>query len=399
MRATISTHSHKIAWALLLALPVVLPFIRRAGPVVLVLAACLTLVPIILRGQLRELVRRMWTPTTMLIAAFLGWAFVTLLWTPVPARGFHAVASATLMVLSGLVLIHGLERLDPSTIVRWIATSIAIGATIIAVDLSTGGYLLKLMHSRPEPYRYNMVLVSLVALSFGLFRRGVNFFWLLKYVCVLSVLVAAFVGESQTAILAVIFGYVVMFLSTFVPRRLSFAGFAIGFMMAWVGFLTMPEILGDAARLWPSLAEQGHAAERIRIWIAYTKFALAGLPWGWGIESVANVPATAYFATVPDALKADLEWLHPHNNIIQLASEMGWAGILLGLGLSYFLVSWSHNDENLRPARAGLVAAIAIVSLVSHGFWQMWWWSAVVIAFLPLADEKNSKTSSKELVP
>jgi hypothetical protein len=141
MRAVFLNHSHKMAWGLLLALPAILPFIRRAGPVVLVLAACLTLVPILMRGELGSLLRRMLTPTTMLIAAFLGWAFVTLLWTPVPARGLHSVASATLMVLSGLVLFHGLERLDPSIIVRWLTASIAIGAAIIAIDLSTGGYL------------------------------------------------------------------------------------------------------------------------------------------------------------------------------------------------------------------------------------------------------------------
>lgn len=380
MKAAIIHHSHKIVWALLLALPVVLPFIRRAGPVVLVLAACLTLAPIIIRGELRDLLRRMWTPTTMLIAVFLAWACVTLLWTPVPARGFHAVASATLMVLSGLVLIHGLERLDPSTIVRWLAPSIAIGATIIAVDLSTGGYLLKLIHSRPEPYRYNMVLVSLVALSFALFRQGINFSQPLKFVSILALLAAVLIGESETAILALLVGYAVLFFSSVMPRRMSFMCFSLGLIAAWAIYLLKPEILGDAARLWPSLAEEGHAAERIQIWVAYSKFALAGLPWGWGVESVAHVPMTSYFATVPEILKPGLEWLHPHNNAIQIASEMGLPGIFLGLGASFALVAWVHTEELSRPTRAGLAAAIIIIALVSHGIWQVWWWSAVFVS-------------------
>ncbi len=399
MRAAIITHSHKIAWALLLALPVILPFIRRAGPVVLVLAACLTLAPIIMRGEFRDLMWRMLTPITMLIAAFLGWACVTLLWTPVPARGFHAVASATLMVLSGLVLIHGLERLDPYTTVRWLAPSIALGATIIAVDLSTGGYLLKLIHSRPEPYRYNMVLVSLVALSFALFRQGVNFSQPLKYVSIIALLAAAFVGESETAILDLLVGYAVFFLSSVVSRRVSFAFFSLSIIAVWAIYLLKPEILGEAARLWPSLAEQGHAFERIQIWIAYSKFALAGLPWGWGVESVAHVPTTSYFATVPDALKPGLEWLHPHNNVIQIASEMGMPGSFLGLAGSFFLVSWVHADEGLRPARAGIVATIMIVALVSHGFWQMWWWSAVIASLVLLLGSLTHKPVRAEVGP
>ncbi len=388
MRAAIITHSHKIAWALLIALPVILPFIRRAGPVVLVLAACLTLVPIIMRGELRDLLRRMWTPTTMLIAAFLAWACVTLLWTPVPARGFHAVASATLMVLSGLVLIHGLERLDPSTIVRWLAPSIALGATIISVDLSTGGYLLKLIHSKPEPYRYNMVLVSLVALSFLLFRQGINLSQPLRYVTISLLLTAALVGESETALLVLIIGYAVLFLSPFVSRAISLASLALGIIAAWAVFLIKPEILNEAARLWPSLAEQGHAAERIQIWIAYSKFALAGLPWGWGVESVAHVPMTTYYAAASEAAKPWLEWLHSHNNVIQIVAETGWLGILFGVVACFTLITWAHEEEQIRPARAAQIAAITIVALVSHGFWQVWWWSVMVYGFIFLRSKQ-----------
>lgn len=390
MQAALLNHSHKAAWALLLALPVILPFIRRAGPVVLVMAACLTLVPIILRGQLRDLMRRMVTPTTMLIAAFLGWAFITLLWTPVPARGFHSVASATLMVVSGLVLIHGLERLDPSKLVRWLATSIAIGASIIAIDLTTGGYLLKLIHSRPEPYRYNIVLVSLVVLSFGLFRQGLNFSQPLKYVSIFLLLGATFLGESETAKITLLIAYVAVALSIVAPRGVSLWVFLIGIIAAWTVFLLKPEILNEGARFWPTLAERGHATERIEIWIAYSKMAFAGLPLGWGVESVSNVSGTTYYATVSDAIKTNLDWLHPHNNFIQISVEMGWLGILLSLAGSFALITWAHSDEALRRARVGLVSAIIIVTFISHGFWQMWWWSAAGISFCILTGAKHS---------
>jgi len=365
-------------------LPAVLPFVRRAAPVFLVFAALLIVIHIVRHGIWREVSARLAPFPVLVGTSFLIWAALTCLWAPVAMRSWQSVGSGVLIFISGLCLfIIPSERSRRADVFSVLAISFA--ALVVLIDLKTGGALLHFIHSRPEPYRYNMVLVSLVALSFGLFHQGPTLAQPLKYVAVLLLTGAVFVGESETAKLALLIGYFVLFLSPVVSRIVSYFCFLVGVAAAWIVFLLAPEFLSDLAKVWPSMAEMGHAAERVQIWIAYSKFSLAGLPWGWGVESVAHVPMTSYYAIVPDNLKSSLEWLHPHNNFIQIVAELGFPGIFLGMVGSFYFVVWSHADERLRPARAGLLAAIMVVTLVSHGFWQMWWWSVVLIAFVMLS--------------
>ena len=360
-------------------LPILLPFVRRATPVFLIGAALLVVLYRIRRLELRRFFLDLSGTTIVLGACFLLWAAVTCLWAPDAVRAWQAVASGALIFFSALcVSTYSLEPDERSYLYASIALSLS--AMTIIIDLKTGGFLLHLIHSRPEPYRYNMVLVSLVILSFVLFSESRTLRQPVVYVAVSTLLCAVFIGESESAKLSILAGYLVSFLSLFVPRRVSFWLFIVASMSAWAVFLIKPDLLSVASRIWPSLAEQGHAAERIQIWVAYSKFALAGLPWGWGVESVSQVPLTAYYSNVPDLLKPDLEWLHPHNNVIQIVAETGLPGTVLAFAAYLALVIWAHSSEQLRPARAGLITAVVIVALVSHGFWQMWWWSVVAVS-------------------
>ena len=287
---------------------------------------------------------------------------------------------------------QGLRLLNAASV------AVTIASLIIIVDLRIGGKLLQLIHSRPEPYRYNMVVVSLAVLSFGMFRRGLSLNEPMKYVAALCLLAAAFVSESETAKLATLAGYAAMFVSSVVPRRITLFLGTLGVLFAWAIFLLAPDVLRNVTGLWPSLSEQGHAAERIQIWTAYSKMGHAGLPWGWGVESVAYVPMTSYYASVPESLRVHLEWLHPHNNVIQIMVEMGLPGVFLALaGLLLFIV-WALADLTLCPARIGLFTAVLVVALVSHGFWQMWWWSAVASAFVLLNLSDANSASKTDVV-
>ena len=364
-------------------LPVVLPFVRRAAPVFLVFAALLIFIHIVRHRLWREVSARLAHFPVCVGTSFLIWAGITCLWAPVAVRSWESVGSGLLIFISGLSLfISPPERSRRADLFAALALSFA--ALILIIDLKTGEMLLHIIHSRPDSYRYNMVLVSLVILSFGLFHQDRTLQQPLKYIAVFLLMGAVFVGESETAKIALLVGYIALFLAPLVSRLVSLISMVIGVVGAWVVFLIRPDVLAYPTRLLPAFAEQGHAAERIQIWIAYSEMARAGLPWGWGVESVANVSMTAYFKTVPEASKPWLEWLHPHNNAIQIAAEMGWPGIVLGLAASGAMLLWAHEVERLRPARVGLVCSVIMVALFSHGFWQMWWWSAVVVAFWAL---------------
>jgi O-antigen ligase len=390
MRAVFLNHSHKIAWGLLLALPAILPFIRRAGPVVLVLAACLTLVPILMRGELGSLLRRTLTPTTMLVAAFLAWAFVTLLWTPVPTRGFHAVVSAGLMVLCGLVLIYGLPRLDHALMVNWLALSIALGASIIAIDLYIGGYLLELIHSRPEPYRYNMVIVMLVLLSSVLLVRSSQKGLVAKPTAFLAILIALLLGESESAKLGFFALSLAVIATSFTPVWILQRVSIVLCILMWIAFPITSELWTRIVQNAPqSLTVSGHASERILIWSAFEKMALAGLPWGWGVESTSKASNTTFYVDAGDKIKYGLRWMHPHNNVLQVAAETGIFGILLAIILTLLAVCWAYREKMMRVARIGFLAGFFSIALVSHGAWQTWWWSVAVLGIIFLRSEET----------
>jgi len=384
----VSRLSQPILFMLGAFLPAILPFVRRAAPVILVLAAVFVIVHIFRNKLWREALGNIPLRPLVLGICFLTWASITCFWAPVFVRSWQSVASGWLIFVSSICLIlWPLKRDDRADLLLALALSFA--ALTVTIDLKTGGWLLQLIHSRPEPYRYNMVLVSLGVLSFAMFHDGLSLKQPVRYVCLVLLFIAVISGESETAKLSLLAGYLVLLVSQFVPLIFSIACFIAGVCAAWVIFLLTPNALGDLAQIWPTLAERGHAAERLQIWAAYSKFANAGLPLGWGVESVAYVPMTNFYADAPDLMKSWLEWLHPHNNVIQIAAEMGWPGVVLGFVSCCALVFWAHADERRRPARAGLVTAIIIVSLISHGFWQMWWWSAVVIclSFLSFASE------------
>ena len=377
-----------ILFFLAVILPVLLPFVRRATPVVLGIATLLAVIYLFQQAGRRKKLYQLARPATFLGLAFLIWAGVTCFWAPVPSRSWQAVFSGAFVFACANIL-RVVPLPSDRRILDGTSLSIALASLIIVLDLEAGGQLLHLIHSRPEPYRYNMVVVSLVALSFGMFSRGLSLSQPIKYLAVLILVAAAFVSESETSKLALIVGYFSMVSSTLLPRRFSLMSSIVCLIFVWVVSLLRSDLLQNAADFWPSLAEHGHAAQRVQIWVAYSKMAIAGLPLGWGVESVAHVPMTSYFATVVEPLRVHLEWLHPHNNAIQIAVEMGLPGIFLGFIGCLFLLFWAHADEKLRPARVGLISATIVVALVSHGFWQMWWWSAVAISIWLLQSNRG----------
>ena len=379
MRSFFQKYSHDIAWSLLVAVPIILPFVRRAAPIILIVAAGFTLLPFVLQQQLTPFLKCLRTKSFYALSAFLACAALTLAWAPLPTRGLHAVASLALVFLSGHILLQGLE--PPSQkILRQLTWGVAFGASVIAIDLLTGGHLLKLVHAQPEPYRYNMVLISLLVISVAMLQVGTWGKLHIGALACLPLIAAIAVGSSETAKIAGLFGFSSLFLARFVALRMSLFVSIIAVLAAWYVSLLMPDAAQRLAGFfWTSLREDGHVFERINIWMSFSKMALAGLPWGWGVESVSAVPATSYFFTAPESMKPWLEFMHPHNNYIQIATEMGLVGIGFAGFLSFMMVMWVHSNEKLRSVRTGFLVIFLIVALVSHGFWQAWWWSAVLI--------------------
>ncbi|MDB5642995.1 MAG: hypothetical protein JWN07_2312 [Hyphomicrobiales bacterium] len=371
-------------WLLFAVLPVSLPFVRRAGPPLLVLAALVAVVRLMSDESGRKAVRTRLRDERVLVGVlFLGWATATLLWSPWPSRGAAAVASGWLMFGAFLALVCDPALRRRPHFDRVLTTSVAAGAALVALDLALGRGGWNVFHKAVEPFRANMVLVSLVLLACAcLPRLRTSTAHVFAMIAVLVVALAA--GESETAKLAFVAAAAACLAAYVLPLRILSVSLAAVLCLVWFGFFWFAPVAEAAAHLLPWLARAGHAAERLQIWNAFAHLAVAGYPMGWGVESVAMAPTLPYFATAPEVVQAGLAWMHPHNNIIQIAAEMGLPGLVLGWGASMVAVWWVQADPERAPPRAALAAAILTVALVSHGFWQMWFWSAAAVSVLSL---------------
>ena len=370
---------------LFILLPALLPFVRRAGPPLLVVAALLGLVSLVSSPAGRKALKAGVLSVPVLTGAvFLACATATLVWTPWLARGGAAVASGWLIFGAFVALASHPTFGRADMAARWLAPSIALGAALVALDIRLGLSGRWTGGAPVEPFRYNMVLVSLVLLFCACLRPGGVGGRPAMAAAAVALLAAVSVSESETAKLALAVAGVVYLLAHVLPRRTIAFAFAVGLLLVWFGFFWIAPLAREAAALLPGLASAGHAAERIQIWTAFSDLAIAGMPWGWGVESVAMAPALPFFATAPEDIRAGLDWMHPHNNIIQIAAEMGVPGVVAGCAASLVAAWWIQADARLVPARTALASAILTVALVSHGFWQMWFWSAAAIACLAL---------------
>ena len=124
------------------------------------------------------------------------------------------------------------------------------------------------------------------------------------------------------------------------------------------------------------------AQHRVEIW----HFSLARIAerplTGWGFDSAR---AMKHVADDIEASGRSPVALHPHNAPLQIQLELGLAGMVLALGLSWLLI---RGLEALPPperafGQAGYVATL-VVACTSFGMWQNWWlalmcWAAIAI--------------------
>ena len=74
--------------------------------------------------------------------------------------------------------------------------------------------------------------------------------------------------------------------------------------------------------------------------------------------------------------------LHPHNAGLHIWLDAGAVGA--GLATLAVLAMWQAGerwaDRDRAIALAGVVAAGTVISAVSFGVWQHWWWASLALA-------------------
>lgn len=332
--------------------------------------------------------------------ALLGWAALSILWAPEPARVVDSVlrlaATLALAVLAADAL-----RGAPLTPLIPRAAAIGLGVGIAAAlfdDLS--GHMLRAavrgIRGAPLTLSFglkNAASVIALLLPLAVFAPSLPR-WIRVTLGILGAVVALLLpGES--AKLAVLAGLAVGMAAMVAPRatRLSLAG-GVALLV-----LALPWALGAALPRDVS-ALPFSAAHRLLIW-DFTAERIAERPvLGWGMDSSRAIPGgtertsqetrTAFGLTAESAhhwfIHQQMLPLHPHNMPLQIWLELGAVGAAL-LALLLALTALACRN----PAACGAFAAALVISLLSYGMWQYWWVAGLMLAAVsaPLVDGRK----------
>jgi len=76
--------------------------------------------------------------------------------------------------------------------------------------------------------------------------------------------------------------------------------------------------------------------------------------------------------------------LHPHNAGLQIWLETGVIGAVLAVTFLWLLgqeaLKFAQGGRARSMAAAGLIAPVLLISSVSYGVWQHWWWASLFIS-------------------
>ena len=87
--------------------------------------------------------------------------------------------------------------------------------------------------------------------------------------------------------------------------------------------------------------------------------------------------------TVRDGREITIVSLHPHNAGIQIWTEAGFIGALLASAVIATLfkpVREYTQNRSRGGAVSGVIVAIVIISSLTYGAWQFWWWGCLFLA-------------------
>ncbi|WP_455965526.1 O-antigen ligase family protein [Methylorubrum aminovorans] len=352
---------------------------NRSSPLVVGIAALLFLAGAVAEYRGRAvslLITPLRSPLGLAALAFLGWCLVSLSWSSFPALWWRVLSE----FLPTLIAASILARLAPARLPGW---ALPLGAGLLAAACLTIVASLALdlapqvwLGQRVALFMFNRPLLTVLLLAGPLAAflalRGHR----LASGALLAVAALAILRSiSGAAALGLFAGGVMFAVGRLLPRSVALwlAALVLGLAFA------LAPVEGDILhRLMPEAAHERltQSSSRARVAIAQSfGAALAQAPWigsGYGMGlRFAEVPAAQ--ALEPE-MRAMLAVGHPHNTFLQIWSELGLVGALLGALVAFLALRAASALPRLLFATAlGLLGAAVAVMFVEHGAWQGWW--------------------------
>lgn len=396
-----------LAVVVAVAMPVAL--IQNRGLVPLAAIAALAAL-VALAGQWRAALAAAARGPFAAAALLALWAMASASWALAPGAALMGgvrlaalvVALACLVAAAALLPERARARVSGALI-----GGVVVGAVLLVVELAAGAPLNNALRGFPVPPRNAevtkpaatlLVLLAGPALLAAFARAG----WRAAALLGVALAAAVVASTSEAARLGLVAATLAGAAALALPRlarRILPAALALA-------VLAGPPLLDQVARgatragllplsavhrtlIWDYAAER--AAERPLA--GFGMDAARSLPGGRENPDAARLDALgiqgatrAFFLAAPRGL-AELIPLHTHSMPLQVRLELGFVGLALAAVFAFL----AGRAAAALPGRAALAAGAAVaasatvVSLLSYGAWQHWWWAAVALAAASLA--------------
>ena len=349
----------------------------------------------------RRALPRMPRTPLLIVAAFLIWGAISLLWTTAPGYGLFAVARLSFMLLGGVALAAIAARLpasDRRRTGRALIAGVLAALLILALNVYLSGIAnrtLALAFDLPayEPYHMNRP-ATLVAIFLWPAALAVATTVGAELSAALMIAGLAIIAgsESATAAIAVLAGSMALagvIAGAAVAVRRAVAFLLVAALLAGPLYVHGPALTSKAAvaSMLPSSLHH-----RIYIWRFAAEKIREKPVVGWGLEASRSIPGGDVAQPIPlrgedgsvrlDRLRMALLPLHPHNAGLQIWLELGIAGVVLLASLILCLIRSIGRRSPPRAAAAfclGQIVCVFLIAQSSYGIWQSWWLSAIVL--------------------
>lgn len=336
-------------------------------------------------------------PTLAIALLIPAWCLVSAAWAEAPGR-----AAATALTVGGFVLLAALAlralREEPAerlaSMLPLLAIGLGTGILLASLDAMTGGLLRAgVRGGGPIPGVLAFGLkpaVSVIALLLPAVLALPRVPRAARLALVLAGLATALLLPAESAKIAAVAGLLAMAGAALLGRWVARG---IGVALA-AAFVAMPLLIHAALPALPPLEGRPlSAAHRILIWDWAVDRVEERPVLGWGGEASRTVPGgrDAFDAATLDRFgltsPATRGWfsgpgaqrlpLHTHNIPLQIWLELGGVGAFLAAALMLRL-GWRAGENG--PGATGMLAAAAVIGMLSYGVWQEWWIGLLLMA-------------------
>jgi exopolysaccharide production protein ExoQ len=335
------------------------------------------------------------TPVTLAAMALIALMAISCFWAHDRGASLNQLVQFVIPVTCGIVLALAFPGVAHKGRAFWWCLAAGMTALIVAIDIRTGLHLRQITGGRVADYSYNRAIVTLTLLAWPLLALVlVRRQWLLLALLA-PVPIAVYTGESQTAVLGMLVGVLVLPLAWLLPRLTNWLG-----LITVLGVLAISPFFGTLAgqalgARFHKVMEAGHSDDRVQIWLSFEAAAQKKWLLGNGFGSSLNLQNAAVAKEIAPERVTLLGASHPHNAFLQLWVELGLAGAALAALLFVFLFGAIRRAEpRLQPFMLTWVAVVCAIALVSHGAWQAWWVAAIAASaagFLAIAHELRAE--------